>query len=631
MSETDIRYEELEMVEKRDGNQPTYDAYNPVSPENSPAVLTWTDLVVTTKLSKSKVEKQLLNNLNGSITGGLWAVMGPSGSGKTTLLSCLAMRLDTFRMGLSGTILLNGKPYSKAILKSMSGYVMQDDMVNAHLTVGETLSYAARLRMSKSTTPLERESTQEYVMKLMEISYCKDVLVGDTRVKGISGGERKRLCIALELLTKPQLLFLDEPTSGLDSCIAFSIMRTLKRLADSGDCTVVTTIHQPSSKIFSTFDNLILVKKGDIFYQGRASEAMDYYEKLGFPCPTLTSPADHLIDVIADHNETEDSTKAFVVPIDVDFGSTKASFHGKEWQPWFNQFTVLLQRNIHHHCRRWDVIAMNVIVTILIAGFCSSNVWYNIGTNKASFAKRQGALFFCVIHQGIISSLQGTHSFPLERALMLRERSAGTYYVSAYFMAKTLADMTVQIISPVVFTIIAYPLIGFQNEGNHFMRFLCFMILDSFAATSLANMISCACVSVELSVVAMSCAYESARFFGGYGFVFSPEVMAKFPDWQVGSALSYIKYAMIGVSLNEDADLVLHCTQKERTPPTSLGPETAANCKMLPLTRYPYDGTSHDSFFGYDRYTMEFCAGMLIVYIIVCRLLAYLALRFIKV
>lgn len=190
------------------------DLYRPIRPETAPVTLTWKDLVVTTKVSKSKVQKQLLNNISGSITGGLWAIMGSSGSGKTTFLSCLSYRLDTFRMSMSGEIRMNGHEYSKKELKSMSGYVMQDDLIHASLTVEETLRYTAELRMPPDLSIEERKSREEYILKLMGISYCRNTIVGDTRNKGISGGERKRLCIAMELLTKPSLLFLDEPTSG---------------------------------------------------------------------------------------------------------------------------------------------------------------------------------------------------------------------------------------------------------------------------------------------------------------------------------------------------------------------------------------------------------------------------------
>jgi ATP-binding cassette subfamily G (WHITE) protein 2 len=210
---------------------------------------------------------------------------------------------------------------------------------------------------------------------------------------------------------------------------------------------------------------------------------------------------------------------------------------------------------------------------------------------------------------------------------MVRERAAGTYYVSAYFLAKTLADMCVQIISPIIFTIIAYPMIGFQNERNHFMTFLGFMIMDSFAATSLGNMIACVFVSIELSTVVLALGFEWCRLFGGW-FI-SPIQISSYPAWKFADALSFIKYAFIGVSLNEYNGLVLHCLPSERTGSVT-APESAANCKIPPLVSYPYNGAAYNSFYGYEGYTIEFCAGMLLVYIVVCRVIAYLGLRYIK-
>jgi hypothetical protein len=152
-------------------------------------------------------------------------------------------------------------------------------------------------------------------------------------------------------------------------------------------------------------------------YQGNARASVDYFEKLGYPCPEFTNPADHLIDIIADPDDCKlTSDVKFVVPLDHDFGNTKPAFNLKEFQPWYYQFVVLLQRNLHHHFRRWDIIAMNVLVTMVIAVFVGSNVWFQIGTGKAGGIKRPPALFFCATHQGIVASLQASHSFPLERS-----------------------------------------------------------------------------------------------------------------------------------------------------------------------------------------------------------------------
>ena len=195
--------------------------FEPIVPSNAPVILSWGGLTVKTKSQDLSKEKYLLDNITGQITGGFWAVMGSSGSGKTTLLSTLALRLDTSRVSIDGIMYLSGRKYTKRDLKNMSGYVMQDDLVNANFTVYETLQYTARLRMSASTTSFEHRKRISLVMKLMGITHCRDVIVGDSRRKGISGGERKRLCIAMELLTNPKLLFLDEPTSGKFYCFLF--------------------------------------------------------------------------------------------------------------------------------------------------------------------------------------------------------------------------------------------------------------------------------------------------------------------------------------------------------------------------------------------------------------------------
>jgi ATP-binding cassette subfamily G (WHITE) protein 2 len=155
--------------------------------------------------------KILLNDISGSITGGFWAIMGASGGGKTTLLSTLSLRLDTNYMDITGEIRLNGREYSRQMLKTMSAYVMQDDLLHAELTVWETLSYAAQLRMGSSTTREQRTQRIEELLGLMGISHIKEVIIGNSRRKGVSGGERKRVSVSVELLNRPQLVFLDEP------------------------------------------------------------------------------------------------------------------------------------------------------------------------------------------------------------------------------------------------------------------------------------------------------------------------------------------------------------------------------------------------------------------------------------
>jgi ABC-type multidrug transport system ATPase subunit len=178
--------------------------------------LLWQDISVTT----GDGEKVLLQNASGMIQSRFLAIMGPSGSGKTTLMNVLARRMGGAKM--DGVSKINGIPYSNAELKTLSGYVMQDDLLNGNLTVQETLNFTADLRLPSNMTAEERKERVEEAIRKTGLERARNTIIGTPTIKGVSGGERKRVCVAMELLTHPRLLFLDEPTSGLDSVTAYS-------------------------------------------------------------------------------------------------------------------------------------------------------------------------------------------------------------------------------------------------------------------------------------------------------------------------------------------------------------------------------------------------------------------------
>ena len=581
------------------------------TPLNAPTVLTFSNLNIR---SKKNMDHYIIKNATGAITGGFWAIMGSSGSGKTTLLSTLSRRLDTSYMDIDGDTRLNGKEYTTRTLKEMSAYVMQDDLVHADLTVGETISYAAQLRLPSKMSKDEREKRETKVLEMMGILHCKDVIVGNTLRKGISGGERKRLCIAMELLSRPKLLFLDEPTSGLDSSTSLAICRTLHQIASSGECTIICTIHQPQQKIFELFDSLILMKKGVIVYQGSAYKSLMFFEKKGAPMALGENPADYILNQISptpEELEKQLQSPAFEVPIDLSLGLDKPVFQFEDGATWFQQFEILFRRNLQTYFRRYDIIFMNLAVTLILSFFISSGIWKNIGTSQSSIANRAPSLFFACVTQGIVASLQNVNNFPGERALVLRERAAGTYNVSSYFMARTLCDFITQCWPPILFSLIVYFDIGYQNDSNKFGIYLLFMILDMMAATSIAAAVSCVCVTVEMTTVVLAGIFEICRLYGG--FFTSPQQLLDRYEWKFADSLSYIKYSFVGVALNELSDLKLTCTDAQVIANTCI-----RTGEEIIISK------------GYDQYTISFCIGILILYIFICRIIAYLALRILK-
>ncbi|XP_042435659.1 ABC transporter G family member 22-like isoform X1 [Zingiber officinale] len=259
-------------------------------------ILQFTDVgyKVLLKRIASSTEKDILQGITGSSRPGeLLAVMGPSASGKTTLLSLLGGR--TTANIVQGSITYNDEPYSKS-LKGRIGFVTQDDVLFAHLTVRETLTYAALLRLPRTMSRQQKEERVVNVITELGLQRCQDTIVGGSFIRGVSGGERKRVCIGNEILVNPSLLFLDEPTSGLDSTTTLRVVQVLTEIAESGK-TVVTTIHQPSSRLFHRFDKLILLGKASLFYFGRASKAMSYFSSTGFSPLIAMNPAEFLVDL----------------------------------------------------------------------------------------------------------------------------------------------------------------------------------------------------------------------------------------------------------------------------------------------------------------------------------------------
>ncbi|CAN4120983.1 unnamed protein product [Withania somnifera] len=256
------------------------------------AYLVWEDLTVMLPNFGQGPTKKLLHGLSGyAEPGRIMAIMGPSGSGKSTLLDTLAGRLST-NVVMTGNILLNGK--KRRLDYGVVAYVTQEDTLLGTLTPRETITYSAHLRLPTSMTKEEVNDIVEGTIMEMGLGDCADRLVGNWQLRGISGGEKKRLSIALEILVRPRILFLDEPTTGLDSASAFFVVQALKNISCDGR-TVISSIHQPSSEVFALFDDLFLLSGGETVYFGDAKLAVQFFAESGFPCPSRRNPSDHFL------------------------------------------------------------------------------------------------------------------------------------------------------------------------------------------------------------------------------------------------------------------------------------------------------------------------------------------------
>ncbi|XP_059442117.1 ABC transporter G family member 9-like [Corylus avellana] len=369
---------------------------------NRPVTLKFEEVVYKIKTIKRGLlerkgkseEKVILKGITGMVQPGeVLAMLGPSGSGKTTLLTALGGKLGG---QLGGSITYNGRPFSNA-MKQSTGFVSQDDLLHPHLTVTETLVFTSLLRLPNSFTKEEKVQHAEAVITQLGLTSCKNSIIGGSFVRGVSGGERKRVSIGQEMLINPSLLFLDEPTSGLDSTTAQRIVSTLWELSNGGR-TVVMTIHQPSSRLFYMFHKVLLLSEGNTLYFGRGSGAMEYFSSVGYSPLVAMNPADFILDlangVSSDdmHHEDQilvkeslvsayksnlaDKLKAELQEInDNQFqdGSDAKQF-GRWSTTWWQQFCVLFKRGVKE--RRQDSFSGLQIGEVVVVACLSGLLWW---------------------------------------------------------------------------------------------------------------------------------------------------------------------------------------------------------------------------------------------------------------
>ncbi|CAF1389416.1 unnamed protein product [Didymodactylos carnosus] len=349
---------------------------------------------------------------------------------------------------------------------------------------------------------------------------------------------------------------------------------------------------------------------------------MHVYELAGKPCPVYTNPADHLLDVITPPKNSGEATaeereldakileEQEPVHIDLNLGVNKRlqAVPIPPGQPWLKQVQVLLRRTFKEQYRKRNILIASIVQAIIMA-ILIGTAFIHIGTGQKSIVRREPVIFFCVINQGIFGALTVINTFPVERALTLRERASGSYKASAYFIAKIIVETLVLIPIPIFFSCIVYFLVGLQPHVGKFFLFMFFMFLSILSATSLALMVSALCRTADLSVAVLPLALEITRLFGGY--FLAPANLPKYFAWL--DALSSVKYAYVGTSINEQSGLTLTCTAAEKVNGTCI--------------------TSGEYFihqYGFNYIPIGGCIGALFAYIIFCRSVAFLGVRFLK-
>ncbi|KAF2318628.1 hypothetical protein GH714_009453 [Hevea brasiliensis] len=254
--------------------------------------------------------KTLLNDISGEARDGeILAVLGASGSGKSTLIDALANRIA--KGSLKGTITLNGEVLESRMLKVISAYVMQDDLLFPMLTVEETLMFAAEFRLPTSLSKSKKKMRVQALIDQLGLRNAAKTVIGDEGHRGVSGGERRRVSIGIDIIHDPIILFMDEPTSGLDSTSAFMVVKVLQRIAQTGSI-VIMSVHQPSYRILGLLDRLIFLSRGQTVYSGPPMHLPSFFAEFGHPIPENENRTEFALDLIRELEGSPGGTKSLV-------------------------------------------------------------------------------------------------------------------------------------------------------------------------------------------------------------------------------------------------------------------------------------------------------------------------------
>ncbi|KAI2474075.1 ATP-binding cassette sub-family G member 1 isoform X4 [Diabrotica virgifera virgifera] len=440
--------------------------------------------------------KKIIDGVSGKFhCGHLTAIMGPSGAGKTSLLNILTGYQVT---GTTGTIKCNSSSRKqKGVLqyKKESCYILQDDSLPNLFTVEECMMIASKLKIANMA-----KKAREFLINeiLTNLSLLK---AKNTRCQSLSGGQKKRLSIALELVDNPPILFLDEPTTGLDSASTTQCVDLLKKLANGGRI-VICTIHQPNTQTYEMFDQVYMLAKGRCVYQGPSTNTVPFLASVGLHCPQYHNPADYIMEVVSgeygDHidqlavaaqdkkwqniptiklSDTPaiDSKDNNIIYSDENVTLSKSP---SEWK----RFFILLQRSSVQLYRDWTISQLKLVLHLLVGLFLGIT-FQNCGRDATKVISNLGFLQVGIVYLAYTSMMPAVLKFPTELVILKKESFNNWYKLTTYYAAFLVFDIPQQMLFSTVYCIGCYFVSDQPLEVDRFFSVLFVLVLASLSSS----------------------------------------------------------------------------------------------------------------------------------------------------
>ncbi|GAY38718.1 hypothetical protein CUMW_038810 [Citrus unshiu] len=555
--------------------------------------LTWKDLSVVVPSGKKENRKHaILQELTGYVEPGqILAIMGPSGCGKSTLLDALAGRLSS-NTEQTGEILINGRKETLAF--GTSAYVTQEDTLMTTLTVMEAVYYSAQLQLPDSMSRYEKRERAEMTIREMGLQDAMDTRIGGWNVRGISGGQKRRVSICIEILTCPKLLFLDEPTSGLDSAASYHVMKHIVNLAHEDGITVVASIHQPSSDVFELFHNLCLLAYGKTIYFGHASMTEQLFASNGFPCPSLRNPSDHylrtinkdfeedieegigrtsteeVINILVNSYKSSDTYSEVQERVSIICQHKGETLEKESQASFITQSLVLTKRSFVNMYRDLGYYWLRFAIYVAL-GLCIGTIFHDIGSSYGSIQARGSMLMFIAAFLTFMA-IGGFPSFVEDMKIFGRERLNGHYGVASFVLSNSFSSTPYLLLISLIPGAIAYYLTGLQKNIGHFLYF----VLGLFVSMMLSLMMIVASIVPDfLMGIITGAGIQGIMMLNG-GFFRLPNDLPK-PVWKIPMHyIAFHRYFSRILHKNEFEGLTFPNNQAGG-PPTITGKEVLTN------------------------------------------------------
>ncbi|KAL4323253.1 hypothetical protein GQ457_11G007620 [Hibiscus cannabinus] len=533
--------------------------------------------------------KSLLRGISGEAREGqIMAILGASGSGKSTLIDALANRIS--KQSLKGTITLNGEVLDSGLSKVISAYVMQDDLLFPMLTVEETLMFSAEFRLPRSVSKRKKKERVRALIDQLGLRNAAKTVIGDEGHRGVSGGERRRVSIGIDIIHDPILLFLDEPTSGLDSTSAFMVVKVLQRIAQSGSI-VIMAIHQPSSRILGLIDRLIILSHGRALYNDSPPNLSYFFSDFGHPIPINENPSEFALDLIRELEGTPSGTqnlfefnkswkassmddngggddiasmKRTTLPLKdaiaksisrgklVSGGGTGGANQSLSVPPFANPFYIevmVLSKRLLTNSRRMPAKFAVRLGTITVTGIVLATMFWQLDDSPAGVQERLGCISISIATI-FFNCITEVPTFIQERYIFMRETAYNAYRRSSYVLARSITHIPLLFNLALTLSLITFWAVGLAGGVPGFLFFFVTILAAFWAGSSFAAFISGLIPDVFLAFVSGIAIVSYFLFL--CGFLVARDRLPKY--WLWFHYISLVKYPYEAILQNEFLD-----------------------------------------------------------------------------